>query len=200
MDRRHTRYEQLQLDFESDKNIYEAPHSSKHQIWRALVPRMYTIGLHTALVLLLIASFMLVVGYRQLNDQQAKTQSYLSMLQKEYTTTKSHMHRERSSYGITCPEGVITLFSLLILFEAGLVAEVSATIYEATPYNDYTNVTLQDQLWMDIGIDPGIVALSDEYATEKGSPLAQRFPWDESKGLYLLNGYHHLHCLVGTMI
>jgi hypothetical protein len=30
-----------------------------------------------------------------------------------------------------------------------------------------------------------------------GLPKAQRFPYDESKGIYLLNGYHSLHCLVG---
>lgn len=30
-----------------------------------------------------------------------------------------------------------------------------------------------------------------------GLPEAQTFPWDDNKGLYLLNGYHNLHCLVG---
>lgn len=31
----------------------------------------------------------------------------------------------------------------------------------------------------------------DLYATEQ-------FPWDQSKGIYMLEGYHSLHCLVGS--
>ena len=44
--------------------------------------------------------------------------------------------------------------------------------------------------------DLGLVALDDEYVAAKGLPLAQRYPWDTSKGMYLLQGYHNLHCLV----
>lgn len=40
-----------------------------------------------------------------------------------------------------------------------------------------------------------MVALPDSYVAAHGLPLAQRYPWDSSKGLYSLNGYHNLHCL-----
>lgn len=46
-------------------------------------------------------------------------------------------------------------------------------------------------------MDNGTVALEDGYVEEMGLPAAQRFPWDQDKGLYLLNGFHSMHCLVG---
>lgn len=66
-------------------------------------------------------------------------------------------------------------------------------------YND-KNYTLQNELWEAINIDSGIVALSDSYVASKQLPVAQRFPWDKEKGLYLLNGHHNLHCLVRIAI
>lgn len=53
-----------------------------------------------------------------------------------------------------------------------------------------------DRLWDDINIDNGTVALSDTFVEAMGLPTAQRFPWDQEKGVYLLNGFHSLHCLV----
>ena len=53
-----------------------------------------------------------------------------------------------------------------------------------------------DRLWDDINIDNGTVALSDSFVEAMGLPTAQRFPWDQEKGVYLLNGFHSMHCLV----
>lgn len=75
------------------------------------------------------------------------------------------------------------------------MAEIDSTYYEKTAYNDLDNVELQDTLWANISIDAGIIALPDSYVAEKGLPNAQRFPWDDQKGIYLLGGHHHLHCL-----
>lgn len=44
----------------------------------------------------------------------------------------------------------------------------------------------------------GIIALSDSEVEDMGLPYAQRFPWDFTKGIYLLNGYHNLHCVVSS--
>ncbi|KAJ5928273.1 hypothetical protein N7466_007229 [Penicillium verhagenii] len=57
------------------------------------------------------------------------------------------------------------------------------------------NETLRNELWYNINIDDGMVALSDEWAAQHGLRTAQRFPWDNSKGIYLLHGFHNLHCL-----
>ena len=58
------------------------------------------------------------------------------------------------------------------------------------------NDTVADLLWEDISIDNGTVALKDTYIDKMGLPVSQRFPWDQQKGLYLLNGFHSMHCLV----
>ncbi|KAJ5375401.1 hypothetical protein N7517_007407 [Penicillium concentricum] len=62
---------------------------------------------------------------------------------------------------------------------------------------DYSsnNTTLADTLWHSINIDSGVVALPDSFATSHNLRTAQRFPWDTSKGIYILHGFHNLHCL-----
>ena len=40
-----------------------------------------------------------------------------------------------------------------------------------------------------------MVALPDSFVASYGLPKAQRYPWNNYKGLYFLNGYHNLHCL-----
>ncbi|KAL5044215.1 hypothetical protein BDW71DRAFT_215769 [Aspergillus fruticulosus] len=62
---------------------------------------------------------------------------------------------------------------------------------------DYSssNTTLADTLWHSINIDSGVVALSDSFAASHNIRTAQRFPWDTSKGIYILHGFHNLHCL-----
>ena len=78
---------------------------------------------------------------------------------------------------------------------ASLERNVPIPIERSTPYSSH-NLTEVRSLWEDISIDNGMVALPDSFVQEKGLPEAQRFPWDEDKGLYFLNGYHNLHCLV----
>ena len=68
--------------------------------------------------------------------------------------------------------------------------------YTETPYSDTANDSLVTELWHDINIDNGVIALSDDYVASKQLPKAQRFPWDHTKGIYIVHGYHNLHCLV----
>ena len=53
-----------------------------------------------------------------------------------------------------------------------------------------------EEAWENLRYDVGSIALSDEYVKSTGLPIAQRFPWDESKGLYFISAYHSIHCLV----
>ena len=80
---------------------------------------------------------------------------------------------------------------------AGLVRNVAVPF---TSKNEYisSNRTIQDEAWKSARLvpDQGLVALTDDYVRSKGLPTAQRFPWDKSKGLYILNGFHDMHCLV----
>ncbi|ORY18372.1 hypothetical protein BCR34DRAFT_504701, partial [Clohesyomyces aquaticus] len=63
-----------------------------------------------------------------------------------------------------------------------------------TSYNN-GNYTEQDLKWGELRVDDGIIALSKSYAMEKGLPPSEQFPWDSSKAIYLVNGYHGIHCL-----
>lgn len=59
------------------------------------------------------------------------------------------------------------------------------------------NETAQNILWNEeSSYDKGNIALDDDYAKSMQLPRAQRFPWDASKGIYLINAYHNLHCVV----
>ncbi|KAL8819487.1 MAG: hypothetical protein Q9191_007724 [Dirinaria sp. TL-2023a] len=69
-----------------------------------------------------------------------------------------------------------------------------------TPFRDDTifshpNRTIADEAWNSWVVDPGIVALPHSWVKGKMLPQAQKWPWDGDKGVYLLNGYHNLHCL-----
>lgn len=57
-----------------------------------------------------------------------------------------------------------------------------------------------DQAWDDINIDIGTIALDKSYASSMNLPEAQQFPWDESKSIYLLTGFHDLHCLASSRV
>jgi hypothetical protein len=59
------------------------------------------------------------------------------------------------------------------------------------------NERLSNALWEGIDTSPICVALTDDWALSRGLPIAGRFPWDDSKGVYFLKSFHDLHCLVG---
>lgn len=79
---------------------------------------------------------------------------------------------------------------------ASLSRHLTEPYYEETIYSKNENASRTASLWHDIDIDSGVIALSDEYVAAKSLLLAQRFPWDATKGVYIVHGYHNLHCLV----
>ena len=104
-----------------------------------------------------------------------------------------------SGSDVSSKYGNIYMKSELILFPDTYIAhlaEGSAVAWTSmSPYFG-EDETIADQLWENISVDNGTVALSDSYAAAMGLPVSQRFPWDQEKGLYLLNGFHSMHCLV----
>lgn len=92
---------------------------------------------------------------------------------------------------------MINLSTLLTTSTAGLTFDTPIPFEWHTPYNG-ENQTLADELWANLqpDIDAGLVALTDEYTQEHDLLYAQRFPWDNSSGIYFLNGLHSMHCLV----
>ena len=68
--------------------------------------------------------------------------------------------------------------------------------------NGYTakNSTVALEQWLAINIDAAVIALPDSYVASKGLPVSQRFPWDDSKGIYLVSGLHLMHCTVRSYL
>ncbi|KAF6224524.1 hypothetical protein HO133_011101 [Letharia lupina] len=80
---------------------------------------------------------------------------------------------------------------------AGLVRNVSVPIYSSTEYGPAVGTQEErDALWGALDISPGTIALSDEFAAQNGLPRSQRFPWDQSKGIYIIGAFHQMHCLI----
>ncbi|KAF4630118.1 hypothetical protein G7Y89_g8021 [Cudoniella acicularis] len=83
--------------------------------------------------------------------------------------------------------------------EAQLERNLPVPFEESTSYTS-ANQTFATKLWEDINIDAGMVALPDELVELHALRNAQRFPWDPSRSIYLLNGYHNLHCIRATYL
>lgn len=84
-----------------------------------------------------------------------------------------------------------------LILEAGLTKVNTALVHE----NDWwsLNESLSDRLWDGIKTEQGMVALSKTFTDSKGLPRGVTFPWDEQKGVYFLQAYHTLHCLVSPL-
>lgn len=82
-------------------------------------------------------------------------------------------------------------------FYAGLERDVPIPYHDDLIFNS-PNRSLADAAWLSWVIDPGIVALPNDWVNGKMLPQAQHWPWDEDKGLYLLQGFHNMHCLVSA--
>lgn len=58
--------------------------------------------------------------------------------------------------------------------------------------------TIEDPMWDSPEYDwyLGWVALQNDVAKSKGLPTAMHWPWDSSRSIYILHGFHSLHCVV----
>lgn len=58
--------------------------------------------------------------------------------------------------------------------------------------------SLYDPVWNSprMSNELGIVALDQDFIKEKNLPQAMRYPWDESKNVYVISFHHSIHCLV----
>ena len=58
------------------------------------------------------------------------------------------------------------------------------------------NTTRADELWSNLAPNLGMVAVENDISRNMDLYSTEPFPWDSSKGVYMLEGYHSLHCLV----
>lgn len=86
-----------------------------------------------------------------------------------------------------------------VLEIAGLERNIPVPFAWITDYNS-GNEKEVNKLWESMSIDKGIIAISIEEAAANNLPKSQPFPWDQDKGIYLVNGFHNLHCLVSSLL
>lgn len=71
--------------------------------------------------------------------------------------------------------------------------------------NEYSSATTAgmdevDRNWDNINASLGLVAISHGLAAKHGLPPTMDDPRDRGKGIYTLEGYHSLHCLVSRLL
>ena len=99
----------------------------------------------------------------------------------------------QNSVGVLCLLNFLASFN--IWFVAGLPEDVEVEFTGPTDFSS-DNETLADSLWNSLDTAGGAVALSDEYVEANGLHPAERFWWDDGKGIYYVQGFHLLHCVV----
>ncbi|KAF7906113.1 hypothetical protein EAF00_000392 [Botryotinia globosa] len=64
-------------------------------------------------------------------------------------------------------------------------------------YTDFSNInqSISDAAW-DHFTTNGFVAIPHDEAANYGLPSAQNFPDNPNKGIYVLSGFHELHCVI----
>jgi hypothetical protein len=78
---------------------------------------------------------------------------------------------------------------------AGLGLTTTDTFWQNTEYN-HPNRTISDAAWESIDTSPNTISLDKEYTRKHNLSDSIPFPWDPSRGLYIIKAFHHMHCLV----
>lgn len=82
----------------------------------------------------------------------------------------------------------------------GVEEEQTVAMHWAFQYTAETVADMDevDRNWNAIDASHGLVSIEHEIAAQHGLPRAMDDPRTSSKGLYILEGYHSLHCLVSN--
>lgn len=89
---------------------------------------------------------------------------------------------------------------------SSLIGAVDTGLNQWTQYtwwSKYSSMRLDEQptiedLWDKITPAHGIVAVEHRWAAEKQLPATINLPSDATKGVYIIDAYHQMHCLVYT--
>jgi len=79
-------------------------------------------------------------------------------------------------------------------------AKTYQTLHTETEYSSPDQV-ISDSAWDKYTIN-GFVSLPNSWAIDRGWPVGRVMPGDEEKGIYVVDGFHQLHCLMSirTMV
>ena len=91
---------------------------------------------------------------------------------------------------------------LLVLTDIGPLAGTALRYHAYGHFTNYSSATGEDtkeiqSLWNKIEGGHGIVAVDKEWANSRHLVSALSLPSDATKGVYAIDGYHEMHCLVG---
>ncbi|KAF2736291.1 hypothetical protein EJ04DRAFT_490041 [Polyplosphaeria fusca] len=76
----------------------------------------------------------------------------------------------------------------------GLALDTPSSYHIYTEFINH-NRSISDPLWEALDSSPIVVALDAAYARRHKLKESIPFPWDQSKGLYHIKAFHHIHCL-----
>ncbi|EPE36852.1 hypothetical protein GLAREA_09015 [Glarea lozoyensis ATCC 20868] len=131
-------------------------------------------------------------------------------------------HGQKSKHQVVSQEGASFIFKLIsacsICFNAIFICSILIILSKDAPlplskyvglqknvpfsfsHGDFytsSNRSIADAAWNAPIVQSwtGLVALSEDYVQSHDLLPAQQWPWDENKRIYILNGFHNLHCL-----
>jgi hypothetical protein len=84
------------------------------------------------------------------------------------------------------------------MLTAGLGLTTEKAYWQHTEYLS-SNKSTSNALWDAIDTSPNTIALDADYIKKHKLDPSIPFPWDQSKGLYLIKAFHHMHCLVSSV-
>lgn len=116
-----------------------------------------------------------------------------------FFSKNSQLHPVSWNRGRSMVRGFFSLGRKYVLLTAKIRANLANNIpkpfIHTTEYSS-NNLTQVQELWDAINFDEGQISIPHDVAAEMQLPPAQPFPWDPTRGIYLVNAYHNLHCLV----
>lgn len=85
----------------------------------------------------------------------------------------------------------------LLTHETVSLSNIDQTYQKLHTYTDFSSPddSISAAAWDQYVIN-GFVALPHTWAQDRGWPLGREMPGDVEKGIYVVDGFHQLHCLV----
>ena len=119
---------------------------------------------------------------------------YFLLLQSRASESTYHLASKYGTWLLVRP----LLHKMLTFMPASLYRDMPTEIVKYSDYNS-PNRAIENAAWDNPDLLPehGFIALDNSWAASKGLPTSQRWPWDKSKGVYILTSSHELHCVVG---
>ena len=103
-----------------------------------------------------------------------------------------------TEYGMYCQYATTDLINFS---SAGLSRNVKKQFNPSSPFGTGSNNDRErSELWEGLDTSAGEISVDAGWAEEHQLPDSTPFFWDADRRIYLLNGFHSLHCIVGLEV